>query len=286
VTDLLDHDLDQLRGQAPDLGRGQARDLDGESSRAVPPAGAVPSPAVYRAVQVLELMGRRREPLTITEVAGGLSLAKSTVSNLLISLEAAGMVRRSRRGWLLGYKVLELSRSMLVSTEVVGEFRRAALTLPALRGETTVLAVLEGMDVLYVARNDGQQTVRFVNEIGSRMPAVVTGLGKAMLASLDDDELDRRLGTIGELPRLTERSHRTVAALRADLTRIRARGYAVDDEQNTVGVMCFGVALEDVATPTAVSVSMITRRVTAEGRPQLVEDLHTLAGRLARVEKL
>lgn len=246
----------------------------------------VPAPAAYRAVRLLELMGHRRRALTITEIGLDLGLAKSTVSNLLTSLAAAGMVRHSPRGWLLGYKVLELSRSMLVSSDVVTEFRRTAVTLQALRGETTVLAVLEGLDVLYVARNDGHQPVRFVNEIGSRMPAVVTSLGKSMLASLDELELERRLSRLPELPRLTERSHRSMAALHHDLAQIRARGYAVDDEQNTVGVMCLGVALQGVTTPTAVSVSLVSRRVQADARPRLVADLQVLAQRLRRVDQL
>ncbi|GAA3552375.1 IclR family transcriptional regulator [Microlunatus spumicola] len=246
----------------------------------------VPSPAAYRAGMLLSLMGRSREALTITQISAQLGLPKSSVSNLLTSLGAADMVRRGPRGWHLAYRVLELSHSMLISASMVTEFRRTVAGLPLLSGETTLLAVLDGLDVVYVARNDGSQPVRFVNETGSRTPAVVTALGKAMLAALEPDELEARLDRVTRLPRPTERSHRTTAALRADLAAIRERGFSVDDEQGVTGVICLGVAVTVDPTPTAVSVTMISRRATPEYRPRLVGELRTLALNLFRADQL
>lgn len=246
----------------------------------------VPSPAAYRAGLVLSLMGRSREALTITEISAELNLPKSSVSNLLTSLGAANMVRRGAHGWHLAYRVLELGHSMLISASMVTEFRRTVAGLPLLTGETTLLAVLDGLDVVYVARNDGLQPVRFVNEIGSRTPAVVTALGKAMLAALDPAELDHRLARVRKFPRPTERSHRTMGALRADLTAIRERGFSIDDEQGVAGVICLGVAVTVEPTPTAVSVTMISRRDTPEYRPRLVAELNVLAGNLYQADQL
>lgn len=246
----------------------------------------VPSPAAYRAGLVLALMGRSREALTITEISAQLGLPKSSVSNLLTSLGAANMVRRGAKGWHLAYRVLELSHSMLISASMVTEFRRTVAGLPRLSAETTLLAVLDGLDVVYVARNDGTQPVRFVNETGSRTPAVVTSLGKAMLAALEPEDLELRLSRLRKLPRPTERSHRTVGALRADLAAIRERGWSVDDEQGVAGVICLGVAVTTTPTPTAVSVTMISRRATPECRPRLVAELQVLARNLYRAEQL
>ncbi len=250
----------------------------------VRPVPDVPSPAAYRAGLVLELLGRRATPLTLTEVAAHLDLPKSSTANLLCSLEASAMVRRSSRGWLLGYKVLELGRSALAATEVVAEFHRHAGSLPTLRGETALLAVLDGAEVIYVARHDGQQPVRVINDIGSRMPAVVTGLGKAMLATLPPDALAAVLDAVGDPPVLTPRSHRTRAALEADLARIGARGYAIDDGQNTPGVVCVAVPVPGLGTPTAVSATLIARRAIPDLCTRLVADLTVLAGRLHRLE--
>lgn len=236
-----------------------------------------PAPAAYRAVQVLEVLSNHKGPMTLTEVAVAASLPKSSALNLLVTLEATGMVRRSHGGWVLGYKALELGQSVLATTDLVSEFRRLVAFQPTLRGDTTLLAVLDGMDVLYLARHDGQAQVRLASDVGRRLPAVVTGLGKAMLASLPEEELERRLATVTELPRPTRRSHRTVDELRNDLRQVRTKGFAVDLEENTIGVTCFAVPLPGALQPTAVSTTLLSNRVTPELFQRLVTELRELA---------
>jgi len=246
-----------------------------------------PAPAVTRAVALLEELARSGEPLALTELARRLDLAKSTVLNLCVALEGSGMVRRTANRWALGYKVVELGQGFLAGTDLVAEFRRLTDELPTGHQETVLLAVLDGTDVLYLARHDGTQPIRLASDVGRRLPAVVTALGKAMLAGLPEDELEERLGRLADLPVLTPRSHRTLDSLRADLTATRARGYAVDDEQNTEGVTCFSVAVPGFADPpTAVSTTLLTARVTTELREALVEDLTRLARRLATLSAL
>lgn len=243
-------------------------------------AASTPAPAAFRAIQVLEAIAASPHPSTITEIATTIPLAKSSVSNLLVTLEAAGMVRRSSSGWALAYKVLEIGQSVLASTDLVAEFRRVVASLPYLKADTTLLAVLDGTDVLYLARHDGQQQVRLASDIGRRLPAVVTSLGKAMLATLPEDELERRLATVEVMPRPTRRSHRTLDDLRRDLDGIRKRGYAVDDEQNTIGVTCLGVALVG-GQPTAVSTTLLSNRITPDLQEHIVRELGQLATQLS-----
>jgi IclR family transcriptional regulator, blcABC operon repressor len=246
-----------------------------------------PAPAVTRAVALLEELARSPHPLTLTELARRLDLAKSTVANLCAALEGTGMARRTDIRWALGYKVVELGQGFLAGTDLVTEFRRLAQELPAGRDETVLLAVLDGTDVLYLARHDGSQPVRLASDVGRRLPAVVTALGKAMLASLPDEELRARLAGEVELPQLTPRSHPTKAALLADLDVTRARGYSVDDEQNTEGVTCFGVAVPGRHDPpTAVSTTLLTARITPALREVMVRDLTDLAGRLASLSRM
>lgn len=247
--------------------------------------GNVPSPAAFRAGLILSHMGDRRVPLTISDIAAHLDLAKSSVFNLLVSLEASHMVRRGEHGWVLSYRVLELSRSMLASSTMVAEFSHIPRALTTLHSETTLLAVLDGTDVIYLARNGGTQPVRFLAAVGSRTAAGVTGLGKAMLASLPDDDLNARLASIRELPRPTVRSHRSVEALRADLMRIRERGYAIDDEQGVVGVTCVAVAFVAESIPTAVSATLLAPRATPEMCARLASELSTLARGLSDQER-
>lgn len=253
----------------------------------VPPDGAasVPAPAAYRAIQILDALSAERGPLTVSELSLRVPLPKSTTSNLLTTLEATGMVRRHPRGWVLGYKALEIGQSVLVATDLVSEFRRLVGTLPTLSSETVLLAILEDADVLYLARHDGNQRVRLASDVGRRLPAVVTSLGKAMLAGLPESELERLLAGIEELPRATRRSHRTKAALRADLAAIRLRGYAIDDEENTIGVTCYGVGLHGATPPTAVSTTFVTQRLTPAFADAVVRELTTLAERLTALAR-
>ncbi len=102
-----------------------------------------------------------------------------------------------------------------------------------------------------------------------------------MLASLPEDELDRRLALVDVMPRPTRRSHRTVADLRRDLDAIRERGYAIDNEENTIGVTCFGVALDSDYQPTAVSTTLLTQSISAELHAHLVSELQQLAKQLS-----
>ncbi|PWK85560.1 IclR family transcriptional regulator [Lentzea atacamensis] len=240
------------------------------------------SPAVTRAVALVEELARQRRPLGIAELARSLDLAKSTVANLCTALEGTHMIRRVDGRWALGYKVVELGQAFLAGTDLVDEFRRGAHELPVGAQETMLLAVLDGLEVVYLARHDGSQPVRLASDIGRRMPAVVTALGKAMLASLPDDELAERLTGVGRLPVLTSRSHRTMDELRRDLDETRQRGYAVDDEQNTEGVVCVSVALSGTRIPTAVSATLLAARMTDQMRTGLVRDLNVLAAGLAR----
>jgi DNA-binding IclR family transcriptional regulator len=260
----------------------------------MPASGAVPpqrslrsvdsrSPAVTRAVAVLEELARARRPVALAELARSLDLAKSTIANLCTALEATHMIRRVDGRWALGYKVVELGQGFLAGTDVVQEFRRAAAGLCVGSGETVLLAVLDRTDVVYLARHDGSQPVRLAGDVGRRMPAVVTAPGKAMLACLPAHDLEARLALVHDMPVLTPRSHGTVDELRHDLEMTRERGYAIDDEQNTEGITCLSVALPgQVETPAAVSVTLLTARLTPDLRKVLVAELISLARELSR----
>lgn len=273
------------KSQAEQAELEQAGDQDSRRTGADrEPGVTAPSPAAYRAGLVLELLARRNAPVPLTALAAELGLAKSSALNLLVSLAASGMVRRTAVGWVLGFKVLELSRAALTSTEVVGEFHRATSASRELMAETVVLAVLDGTDVVYVARHDGHQPVRYVNEIGTRNAASVTALGRAMLAGLADDELQRRLREIERMPVRTPRSLTTVDQLRADLAAVRERGYSIDDEQGVRGIRCFSVPVGSPGSPTAVSVSFVADRLTPELETTIVAGLTRLAARLRHAE--
>lgn len=241
------------------------------------------SPAVTRAVGILEELANGTKPLSLTELARRLDLAKSTVANLCAALEGCRMVRRVDGKWGLDHKVVELGQGFLSGTSLVDEFLRYSASLPVASAETLLLSLLDGLDVVYLARHNGKQDIRLATDVGKRLPAVASGMGKAMLAALPLVELESRLAMIDELPVLTRRSHRCLASLRQDLDETRGRGYAIDHEENTEGVTCYGIALGPGRLNTAVSVTILTARATPVLRDALLEDLRRLAAHLVAV---
>ena len=243
------------------------------------------APAVTRAGAILDLLAEDAgQAVGPSELARRLGIPKSSIANICNALADIGLVRRIGTGFALGRKLAELGGAYLAAVDAVQEFYEACRLLPTGSEETVQLAVLDGVEMTYLARHDGQQPVRLTSQIGRRLPATVTATGKAALASLDPRELERRLAGLGKLPVLTARSHRSLDSLRADLIDVRERGYAIDDEETVEGVVCFGVMIPGRRPgegPYAASITLLKVRATAERVPALVADLLLLAERLS-----
>jgi DNA-binding IclR family transcriptional regulator len=244
-------------------------------------AGESLAPAVTRAAAILEVLAEDGAvALGPSELARRLDLPKSSIANICGALADVGLVRRVGTGFALGRRLAELGGAYLVAVDMVQEFYEAARALPTASDETVQLAVLDGLEMTYLARHDGRQPVRLTSQIGRRLPATSTATGKAALASLDPRELDRRLAGVTELPAATANAHRSVDALRADLDGVRSRGYAIDDEETMVGVVCYGIAIpgrQPGEGPNAASITLLKVRATPERVPLLVGDLRALA---------
>jgi DNA-binding IclR family transcriptional regulator len=244
------------------------------------------APAVTRASRILDLLAESGgEPVGPSELARRLGLPKSSIANICGALADAGLVRRIGTGFALGRRLAELGGAYLASVDQVQEFYEASRRLRAGSEETVQFAVLDGLEVTYLARHDGRQPVQLTSGIGRRLPAFSTATGKAALASLSEEDLARRLGDLTMLPRVTRKAHATVDELRADLEEIRRRGYAIDDEQTMEGVVCYGVMVPSRQPggdgPCAASITLLKVRATAERVPALIADLHWLADELS-----
>jgi IclR family transcriptional regulator, blcABC operon repressor len=242
------------------------------------------APAVTRAAAILEVLAEDGAiALGPSELSRRLGLPKSSIANICGALADAGLVRRVGTGFALGRRLAELGGAYLVAVDMVQEFYDAARDLPTGSEETVQLAVLDGLEMTYLARHDGRQPVRLTSAIGRRLPATSTATGKAALASLDPRDLDRRLDGITALAPASPRAHRSVDALLRDLEGVRARGYAIDDEETMEGVVCYGIAIpgrQPGEGPNAASITLLKVRATEERVPLLVADLRTLADRL------
>ena len=242
-------------------------------------------PAVARAIAILEILGEEGRPLASNEIARRLGLPKSSTANICLELEASRMIVRRDGGYALGRRTVELGGQYLSSIDALREYYDLCTYLPIVSRESSRIAILNGTDDLYLGKYEGRQQIRLTANIGDRFPASCTATGKALMALLPPGEVKARYQEDpSALVKLTEKSIVGIDALLKDLELTKQRGYAIDNEETTIGVTCFGIAVSGFRGDTssfAVSATVMTQRLTPEFRQSLLNDLHALAKGLA-----
>lgn len=245
-----------------------------------------PVPAVARAVAILDALSQQpADTLSVSELARTLGLPKSSTANLCASLEQAGLVQLWQKGgYSLGRRLAEFGGRYLSAVDELAEFHSLCRKSRYVSQETARVAMLDGTDVLYLARYEGTQPLRLTANVGDRFPASCTATGKALLAQLDETALADRLGQLPFLPALTERSLSTMSALTAELNRVREQGWAADNEETNIGVVCLAVAVPQSETSSralAVSATVLKARLTEELHSGILEDLASIAASMS-----
>jgi IclR family acetate operon transcriptional repressor len=239
-------------------------------------AGGVQS--VDRALELLEHLADAGGSLRLAELEARTGLPLPTVHRLVKSLVHNGYVRQERsRRYALGPRLIRLGE---LASRAMGSWALPHLNeLVAQIGETANMAVLEGDAVVYVAHVPSAHSMRMFTEVGRRAPAHCTGVGKALLAQLRDDEVLALLRRTG-MPAQTARTHTDPAALLVELQEVRRLGWAVDDAEQEIGVRCVAVPLEGAPALAAVSVSGPSDRITTERVAAIGPVLQSAAARL------
>jgi IclR family transcriptional regulator, blcABC operon repressor len=234
------------------------------------------SPAVTMAAAVLDVLATANpSPLGPSEIGRRLGVAKSSVANVCAALALADLVRREGTGYVLGQRLAELGATYLDGIDEVKGFHDAcAEYLPAAEETVQLASIGPGLDVAHLARRDGNVRIQLVTDLGRHLPASCTATGKALLAVMPEEELERRLEG-ATLPRFTINSIIEPHELRADLERTRQRGWAVDDEELIEGVLCLAAAIpRSRSTPEyAVSFTLLRAWATPERCEQLGQQL-------------
>jgi IclR family acetate operon transcriptional repressor len=235
------------------------------------PSGS-PVQAVSRALALLEAVADRGEA-RLVDVARQVGLHPSTAHRLLASLIDSDYVMQSpvTGRYRVGRKVVELaSRSDGRDARLRSVARPHLEAIRTAVDESANLVALDGFSAIYIDQVESRRAVRLFAEPGRRVPAHSSGAGKAMLAFQDDGMLDRLYAREAFEP-LTPNTITDAAALREELTRVRARGFALDDEEHEEGVSCVGAAIFDdldIASA-AISVSAPSTRLHRCGVAEL-----------------
>ena len=200
--------------------------------------------AIERAVAILNAFSAEEPEFGVTDLAARLDLHKSTVHRFLVNLEAAGLVERDRRTsrYRLGLRIFELGGLVLQQMNLWDEALPFLEGLVSDTGETGHLAVLDGGEAVYIERVEARRALRIPSAIGRGYPAHATSLGKVLLANLDRESAMALVEERG-LHRCTPRTITDPDALWRELDKVRAEGYAVDDEEYEEGLRCIGAPI-------------------------------------------
>ncbi|KAA9395209.1 winged helix-turn-helix transcriptional regulator [Kocuria coralli] len=213
--------------------------------------------SLARGLAVIAAFDAENPSMTLSDVARRTGLTRATARRFLLTLEELGYVRSDGRRFELTAKVLQLGYSYLSALSLPELAAPHLRALSATVQESCSIAVLEGPDIVYVARVQMRHIMNVAISVGTRFPAHATSMGRVLLAGLPDDEV---LALCGEQLR-TPLSARTVSTpdqLISRLREVREQGYAVVDQELEPGLRSVAVPLEDAAgrTVAAVNVSM------------------------------
>ena len=200
--------------------------------------------ALARGLDVIRAVQPHQPVMSLTAVAGAAGLARPTARRVLLTLEQLGYVRSAERGFELTPRVLELGMSYVLSRNLWEVARPHMEGLVAQTHESSSIAQLDGSDIVYVARVAVPKIVALTVTIGTRFPAMQTSLGKVLLAAMPLEEAERVLAEpsrSGITPRLQPTAEERAATLR----QIRARGWALTDEELAAGIRSVAAPLRD-----------------------------------------
>jgi IclR family pca regulon transcriptional regulator len=200
--------------------------------------------AIARGLEVLRSFRPGRRVSTLSEIAADTGLARPTVRRILLTLEALGYVRSADRGFMLRPRVLELGMTYIHSIDRWDVARPHMEKLVAQTNESTSMAQLDEGDIVYVARVAVPKIVTLAVTIGTRFPAMATSMGKVLLAAQNFNDLD----FLWEEPSrsgITPRWQPTPNELYRELREVRARGWALADQDLAPGIRSIATGIRD-----------------------------------------
>ncbi len=202
--------------------------------------------SLARGLKLLHHVAEDPAGILLTDLASRVDLPSSTVHRLLHTLEYFGFVRQDNELglWFIGVNAFQTGRAFLVSRDFVAQSRPYLRRLMEQTGETANLSVVDHGGVVLLAQVECREMMRMVVPPGSCSPLHASGVGKALLAAMDEDELAAVTGA-GEMERFTGFTIVNPAELRRTLDEIRHRGWAYDDQEHAIGLRCVAASIHD-----------------------------------------
>ncbi|WP_244788129.1 IclR family transcriptional regulator [Cupriavidus pauculus] len=248
------------------------------------PAARPTSPAVVRAVQVLDAIAAAGEPLTLADLTRLTGAPKSSLHGMCDTLAQLQLIKRLPNGGMaLGPHVMSWASAFLSRTQISAEFQALWDETDAFHDATVTLSMMDGAEVVYLACQNGDRPLGVTFRIGMRLPAPYTATGKAMLSTLPTADV-HRLFADGMPAPLTRASVATLSALADELEQVRAAGYSIDNGQMREGMTCFGAPVFEAMRARAagaIAVSFLSSEIDAVTGERIGREVRELADRLS-----
>ena len=240
--------------------------------------------ATSRLFQIIEFLACSKDWVSLRTMARELDISAASAYRSLNSLKELGYVRQHPRDskYQLTLKIAWVSAQVLENVQLRQIAHPFLQKLTSLTNETTHLAVLEDREFVYIDKVDNTQAMRMRSRVGQRGQLYCTAAGKSMLACLPPDELDLLVPRLKFQP-VTENTITDPAQFLEHIAKVRRLGYAVDDEENEMGIRCIGSPIYDHAgrLAGALSISGWTITMTRERIPQLAPELMLTCQRIS-----
>lgn len=256
-----------------------------EAAKPKVPVGTQSVPALQKAFSILEILALSRGGLSLPQIVKKSGLPKSSVHCILVTLQRQQYLYRDERTgrYMFGVKLVSLAKMALGPLHLREQAAPNLYSLAQQTKLTTHMAIREQNEAVVIAKVDGSTAFRVATWLGKRMDLHCTGLGKALIAHLPEkwlDELVQRL-----LPRHNENTIVSARRLKEDLANTIKRGYAIDDEEDEIGLRCIGAAVFDHsgAVIAAISISGTTIQITPENVHNLATRVTDKAAAISRV---
>lgn len=251
--------------------------MEDESTPTTPARGRSVADRVFI---VLEALADAEAPPTLSELADLTGLPMPTLHRLLRFLTGQGYVRQeASKRYTLGLRMIRFGQS---ASRGLNSWAAPHLTsLVEKFGETTNLAMLEGDSVVYVAQVPSPRAMRMFTEVGHVVMPHCTGVGKAILSMLSDQQVTDLLKRTG-MPARTDNTVVDPDAMLATLQQARELGYTLDDGEQEAGVRCVAVPLTGLPFLAAISISGPSSRVTMDAVPGIAPQLQAVAADISR----
>jgi len=239
--------------------------------------------SVDRAMALLEALGEDEEGYRLTDLAIRTGLSPSTAHRLLTTLAERRFVDfdPSDAMWHVGRQTFAVGSAFIRRRNFVAPALPYLRRLRDLTHETANLGVADDGEVVVLTQVESREIMRAITRVGGRAPMVASGLGKAILATYSPDEVAAIIQRHG-MKRLTPKSVVRAGQLRGVLDKVRAEGYAVDDQEYLMGLRCVAAVVynDQAEALCAISVSGLAARVPAERVPELGRLVRDVAGEL------